>query len=66
MQRASFLLALVVACNTSIGQPEWNASLTEHSQPDLQGVCYFGTNTPFTRADELDDQKTTLSMKQKN
>ncbi|MEQ8312681.1 MAG: hypothetical protein RL839_16775 [Gammaproteobacteria bacterium] len=32
--------------------------LTEYGQPDLQGVWYFGSTTPFTRPAELGEQAT--------
>jgi hypothetical protein len=52
-----FVGALFTRTNTSIAQSQWIVPLTEHGQPDLQGVWYFGNNTPFTRPAELGEQK---------
>lgn len=49
---------LVVLSNLSLAQPDWTLPRTEYGHPDLQGVWYFGTNTPFTRPTELGEQKT--------
>lgn len=53
-----FIAALFATANASIAQSQWSAPLTEHGHPNLQGVWYFGTNTPVTRPAELGDKKT--------
>lgn len=37
-------------------ESHWSAPLTEHGQPDLQGIWYFGSATPFERPDDLGEQ----------
>ena len=36
---------------------EWTAERTEHEQPDLQGIWYFGSNTPFERPTDLGEKQ---------
>ncbi len=56
------LLALVFSiylCNVQADtDAAFSPKLTEYGQPDLQGVWYFGSTTPFTRPSELAEQAT--------
>lgn len=55
-------IILIIAFITYLGsvsaEPEadYVAPRTWHDQPDLQGVWYFGSTTPFTRPPELGEQ----------
>lgn len=50
--------AFAAYLGTAAAEPEstYTSPRTWHDQPDLQGVWYFGSTTPFTRPAELGEQ----------
>ena len=58
---AQLLLGAVLTgylCSSAQAQSAFESALTVHGRPDLQGVWYFGSTTPFTRSAELGEQDT--------
>ena len=57
--RGLFVVCLILS--SSITQialgADWQPEQTEYGQPDLQGLWYFGSTTPFTRPSHLAEQK---------
>ncbi len=51
------LISSLVFC-TRVIAAEWTSPLTEHGHPDLQGVWYFGSETPFQRPSDLGETAT--------
>ena len=52
------MLATVFAiAMTSVHAAEWQLQRTEYGHPDLQGVWFYGTSTPFERPAQLGTKK---------
>ncbi|MDP6416796.1 MAG: hypothetical protein QGG54_17440, partial [Gammaproteobacteria bacterium] len=57
--KRSFAIALaVVVTATAIAEERWTAPRTEHGQPDMQGIWFYGSSTAFERPEVLGNQKT--------
>jgi hypothetical protein len=52
------VIAFIAYLGSAAANPEatYTTPRTWHDQPDLQGVWYFGSTTPFTRPTELGEQ----------
>jgi len=48
---------LVVLCIESNAAESWEPPLTEYGQPDMQGVWFYGTSTPYDRPPALGNQQ---------
>ena len=48
---------ILIAGSGSATADSWTAPRTEYGQPDLQGIWFYGSATPFERPIELGDQK---------
>lgn len=53
----TLLLLVLTAYVAKAAESEWSTPRTEHGQPDLQGIWYFGTNTPFERPADLGEKR---------
>lgn len=50
-------LPFALFCTSPISAAEWDTPLTEHGQPNLQGIWYFGSAMDFERPEHLGMQK---------